>query len=136
MNKQLDNTKHADGQFESEVMGNITMDEKVMNKAPQSGSLVYLDPPPDDKCCEICGRKADELQPFDEQVCELYVEYERSVKDLSVNLPCILKYITADHKLIKNFRSFYQEPAVASWECKNCISLSDEEAIELILEHS
>jgi hypothetical protein len=136
MKNQQNNPKLNEGEFESETIGNNTMGEKVMIKAQQSGALVYAYPPPEDMCCEICGRKADELEPFDEEFCELYVEYERSVKDLSVNLPCILKYITTDHRLVKNFRSFYQEPAVASWECKNCISLSDEEAIELILEHS
>jgi hypothetical protein len=136
MKKQISNSQHEVGQFESVAKGNDTMGEKVMIKAQQFGALLHVSSPPEDIRCEICGRKAEDLQSFDEEFCELYVEYERSVEGLFPNFPCILKYITADHKLAKNFRSFYQEQASTSWECKNCISLSTEEAIERILEHS
>jgi hypothetical protein len=134
MNKQLDNSKYANGQFESEVMGNIAIDEKYMIKIRQSGDLVYIDPPPDDKCCEICGRRAEDLETFDQEFCEAAQHFENKAENLLPN--CIIKFITADHKLGRDFRSFYQEQAVTSWECKNCILLSDEEVIERILEHS
>ena len=136
MKKQIRYSKHEKGQFETEVMGNNTMGAKTIIKTQQSRALGYVNLQPEATCCEICGRKTDDLQPFDEEFCELFDMYERSIEDLYLNIPYILKYITTDHKLAKNFRSFYQEPANASWECKNCISLSTEEAIKYILEHN
>jgi hypothetical protein len=46
---------------------------------------------------------------------------------------CLIQYVTKDHKLLKKFRNFHGNQVEASWECKECVGLSDEEAVKEVM---
>ena len=132
MKSKLNTYVPEENQFETEVFKRGFMDDLLMMVKPQGFKPpVYINPPPEDMCCEICGLKADDLEPFDQWFCEANEQYEKAIKELYPNSPCILKYISPDHKLFKIFRAFYFDQVEASWECKDCFELSDIEASDI-----
>ena len=94
-----------------------------------SGSMMLVNPPPEDDRCEICKRKIDDLPPWATNICEVYERTDKQLDELRNNPRCVIISITEDRKLLKHFRSFYDGIVEASWECKDCYYLSDEEAI-------
>lgn len=71
---------------------------------------IYINPPPADRCCEICGKHVKDLPDF-----------ERSTLVTQEGV-----------KLVKTFRDLYLTDWVsASWECATCIRLSDQDAMEV-----
>ena len=63
---------------------------------------IVFNPPPEDARCECCQRHVSELEPFGDG-------------------------FFAGAKLVKGFRSDEFNCIAASWECRDCIVLSDEE---------
>jgi hypothetical protein len=101
----------------------------IMIKARISGSMMLVNPPPEDGRCEICNRKTDDLPPWGIDICEGYERSDKQLEELRHTPRCVIISITDDRKLLKHFRSFYDGIIEASWECKDCYYLSDEEAI-------
>ena len=104
--------------------------QSVIVKGRRYGTWQYINPPPEDGRCEICRRKTDDLAPWDKDTCEVYKQTDKQLEESRHTPSCVTKSITDDRKLIKHFRSFYDGIVEASWECIDCYSLSDEEAIE------
>jgi len=107
----------------------------VRVKAHQSGALIYINPPPNDMRCEICGRKADDLEMFTNKIVDVYEQTDKEFEDLKQNPGCKIISITTDHKLIKNFRRLKGDIIEASWECTDCFYLSTEEAVARKIGH-
>lgn len=65
---------------------------------------VIINPPPNDRCCECCGRHVDRLKPFGGPGDPLNGDFKGAY-------------------LVKTFRGFMGTTS-ASWECRDCIILS------------
>lgn len=67
---------------------------------------ILINPPPSDGCCECCGKHVSLLKEFGGRT------FRKA-------------------KLVKSFRAEFRgtdnEQVGASWECKDCIKLDDEE---------
>jgi hypothetical protein len=94
--------------------------------------MFLINPPPTDGACEICGRPASELQPFDEEIAKAKEDYQEKINEGPEKVVCILSYITPDRKLVKNFRNFFEDSIEPSWECSDCLQLSDDDAQKVI----
>jgi len=71
--------------------------------------IVRINPPPSDERCECCGRHVSELKPFGGPGDPLVGDFSGAL-------------------LAKHFRRICSEEQVdASWECRDCFVLSDEE---------
>ena len=128
MKKKSNNPIFEEEPFKARIIA--ASGNSVIVKVRQSGSKIIINPPPKDMRCEICGRKAVDLEPFDEKYIEILIGEERIMNGHFQGGRCITKSITADHKIAKNFRSFYKDMVQASWECTDCHRLSNKEAIE------
>lgn len=80
--------------------------------------FMNINPPTDN--CEICGKDVDHLESFDE-IPGGFVGFS--------NKSMISRYITNDRKLSKTFRSYFEGYSEASWECRDCFYLSNDEAV-------
>ena len=82
--------------------------------------MIIINPPPPDLRCEICEKHVSELEQF----------VDMHIQTIS-NGTVVIPYMTEENKLKKNFRAIggdHHYVAGASWECKNCLLLSQEEA--------
>ena len=71
--------------------------------------VIAINPPPKDGRCECCGRRKSELKPFGASGDPLYGDFTGAY-------------------LVKTFRDVGNTGCVgASWECRDCIILSDKE---------
>lgn len=68
---------------------------------------ILINPPPTDRCCEGCGKHISKLKPFGSAGDPLVGDFKGSL-------------------LVKTFRDF-SGCIGASWECRDCIILSDKE---------
>jgi hypothetical protein len=67
---------------------------------------VYINPPPRNKKCECCGRHIKDLKPFGGKGDPLVGDFKGAL-------------------LVKTFREDVPNQVGASWECRDCIVLSD-----------
>jgi hypothetical protein len=126
MNKISTNPKFVQG-----LPTNKTINEKgqpQIIKVRLVGSSIFLNPPPEDRRCEICGK--NELEPYAQSICDVYEQTDQKIQELRRNPLCISQSITPDHKLIKHFRPNEKCVSEAFWECKDCYSLSNRKAID------
>jgi len=82
--------------------------------------VFIINGPPEDACCNICGRSAEELEPFDQEFVKARKELEEFISRDTPNGYFFSPYLTAENKLTKTFRYYdgiYIEP---SWECQDC----------------
>jgi hypothetical protein len=94
-------------------------------------TVFIINGPPLNASCTICGKKADELQPFDQSFINDVKETEKRLGgDLSPT-HCICPYITADNKLAKNSRYLSEIGPESTWECTNCFGLSGKAVFEM-----
>ena len=80
-----------------------------INDSKEKNKTIWINPPPDDNCCECCGRHISELKPFGGPGDPLVGDFSGAL-------------------LVKHFRALCAEgQADAVWECRDCIVLSLEE---------
>lgn len=85
--------------------------------------MIQINPPPFDGRCEICNRPQSELPG-------LVINSPSPLDDIQIDAFHLL-FETEDFKLMKCFRMIGTEDEnniASSWECIDCINLSDEEA--------
>jgi len=95
-----------------------------------SETIFIINGPAVDARCSICGKKADELKPFDLEFIEACKETENRIAGDVKLTHCICPYITEANKLAKNPRNLNADGPDTTWECTDCFALSDKEAIE------
>ena len=79
--------------------------EKILD-ALEDKKKISINPPPQDGNCEVCGKNVKDLKPFGKEGDPLVGDFNGAL-------------------LVKTFRG--QECIGASWECRDCIILSDKE---------
>jgi len=68
--------------------------------------ILHINPPPMNKRCECCGRHIKDLKPFGGKGDPLVGDFKGAL-------------------LVKTFRESVPNLVSASWECRNCIVLSN-----------
>ena len=114
-----------------------------MKKALQKKKIL-INPPPQDGCCESCGINAKDLKPFGKAGDPLVGDFDgallvktfrtmaRRDKKLDKEVEKVKdwgKFFKSNPKLADRL-SFYDQlvsTVSASWECRDCIILDDEE---------
>jgi len=71
---------------------------------------IYINPPPQDKCCQCCGKNAKDLKPYGKAGDPLVGDFDGAI-------------------LLKTFRTV-DGTTSASWECRDCICLSNKAYIK------
>lgn len=106
-----------------------------------------INPPPEDRCCEVCGRNVSELKPFGKEGDPLVGNFEGALLVKTFRCLCP-KDMIAEEKL-NNLNSeqawddlekndkqewerigFYAQlrsTVGASWECRDCIVLDEDD---------
>ena len=115
------------GLTETGVIKN-TNGNKLMFRVRQVGPILKVNPPPEDMCCEICGRNVYELEAFDRECCELFKIVEEEIREFFSGPQYKVQCITFDHKLVMVPRPLSENLNGISWECCDCFSLSKDEA--------
>ena len=69
---------------------------------------IIINPPPSNGNCECCGKNINKLKPFGKARDPLVGDFNGA-------------------KLVKTFREEFPGQVGASWECRNCICLSDKQ---------
>ena len=102
-------------------------------------TIIAINPPPEDACCEVCGRHISELKPF--QCGDPSNPFNGSLllKDYRSMAPKLTDEQLEEYKAKHGERetNFYvqlMDSISASWECSYCFRLSDEEYFEKINE--
>lgn len=96
---------------------------------------IFINPPPTDKKCECCGKS--DLKPFGKAGDPLVGDFNGSilVKSFRPMAPELseerIKKLTEEE-----FNSYDQAVSTisASWECRNCIILSNEDYFKIMYE--
>jgi len=110
---------------------------------------ISINPPPTDKCCECCGKNIKELKPFGKEGDPLVGNFEgalllKTFRTMALETKEVNdfdKTYTTEPEMIKKygiekynellFRSQLEGTVEASWECRNCIILSEEDYFKI-----
>jgi len=112
---------------------------------------IYINPPPQDGCCESCGRNVKDLKPFGKAGDPLVGDFDGQllIKTFRSMAPKDKK-LDKEIEKIKDWDKFFKESpkkadklsiysqlistVSASWECRDCIVLEEEEYFKSIEE--
>ena len=104
---------------------------------------IHINPPPQDRCCECCGKNIKDLKPFGKEGDPLVGNFEgallvktfRAMARHDEKLDKEVEKVKDWEKLFKENKkkaedlSFYDQlvnTVSASWECRDCIVLGEE----------
>lgn len=95
-----------------------------------SETVFIINGPPVDTRCTICGKKADELEPFDQALVEVCKTNGKKIGGDVAFTHCVCPYITEANTLAKNFRNIDENGTHTTWECTECFVLPGKEAVD------
>lgn len=114
----------------------------------ESKRVVHINPPPSDNKCNCCGKSMSELKPFGKAGDPLVGDFDgallvksfRTMAPHDENLDKLVeavedweKFFESHPNRAKNL-SFYDQlvsTVEASWECRDCIVLGEEEYFKI-----
>src|SRR5512136_798251 len=99
MISQHNTFNHRNSPIETGVIKN-TNGKKLMFRVRRVGSILKVNPPPDDLRCQICERKVSDLEPFDREFCELAKVAEEEIREFFAGPEYKVQTITPDHRLL------------------------------------
>jgi hypothetical protein len=111
----------------------VIADNMITIQNNNNKTVFVINDPPHDGRCMICGRKVDELEPFDQEFIDKLKKEEKKIGgDVEVT-HCISPYLAENNKLAKNFRYFEGDGLKTVWACTNCFAFTDKGYIEWVL---
>jgi hypothetical protein len=104
-----------------------------------------IEPPPESGKCQVCGHPASKRAPFgglvnrwrpqipwDEEIAKAWHEAEATVSSAEDPLPWFVSRFGKEKGEILYWSGIAGDSIVTSWECKECIDLTDEGYFEKI----
>jgi len=102
---------------------------------------IYINPPPRDRCCEVCRKNIKDLEPFGKgnfegsMLVKTFRTMHPHIKEMDEEVAKVKDWGKLSKKNLQKAEelSFYDQmvnTVEASWECSSCLCLGDEEYFE------